>query len=176
MWKSIAGIFDRVLVVSGVIVFAQAPLFIHQYTQQLSGHTQELRYQVRLVQDAAQTSQKTLSAYIDKFLQSADADFKAQGVFLEQMVQRWNFFEQALTALENASILSKPFVFLANIDHDVASVTWEKFEFGLSFSWEGIVYACIGGFIGFFICKIFFRLVSRVRNWILRSHKKTERS
>lgn len=60
MFKWIGGLMDRACAVVGAVVFAQAPLFMQQYSQQLIGRTAELKLQVDGMKQAANLSGKTL--------------------------------------------------------------------------------------------------------------------
>lgn len=146
----LAGLIDRLFVVVGALVMLQAPLFMQQYMLQLSGHTAELQYQAHNLEVAAEESGKTVPAYILKFTASEDPDFARQGKTMQDLVDRWHSFSNAFIALNNATIFSKPFVFIAYFNKEVASATWYSFEYGIPFSLEGLVYAIVGIFIGYF--------------------------
>jgi hypothetical protein len=147
--KWLFSIFDRLFVVAGALAFSQAPLFMLQYTHQLSGHVVELQYQVNKLEAAAGESGKSLSEYIHKFESNPDPDFARQGKNMQGMVERSQSFNQAYNALNSSSLLGKPFVFVAYINQEVAIATWKAFEYGLAFSAEGLSYAFIGGMIGY---------------------------
>lgn len=148
MFKLINGLLDRMCAAAGAILFLQAPLFIRQYMQQLSGHTEELRIQVQAMQKAATHSGKTLAQYIQKFIESGDVDYAHQGEIMLSLVERWHNFSETLAALQNSSVFSRPFLFLSNLNWDIFKSTWHNFAFGLPFNLEGIVYAAAGIIFG----------------------------
>lgn len=164
MFRWLRGIVDRLFVVAGAIALSQAPLYMQQYTQQLVGHTDELHYLVQKIEGAARESNKTLSEFLFKFSSSQDPDFALQGRMMEDIMERWQSFDKALDALQNASVASKPFVFIAHFHSDVAVATWSHFEYGLAFSLEGLVYILIGGAIGYSV----FVLLTLPLKWIGR--------
>lgn len=142
-------VLDRLFVVVGALLFLQAPLLIQQYTTQLSGHADELRYQVQQLEKGAKESDKTLAAYIYKFTGNADPDFARQGQIMQELVSRWEEFQGSLDSLRQATVFSKPIVFLRSLNQDVLLNTWSRFEFGIAFTIEGGVYAAAGALIGY---------------------------
>ena len=159
------GLIDRLFVVAGALIFLQAPLFMQQYTQQLAGHTAELQYQVQILDAAAGESGKTVPAYILKFTASADLDFARQGRMMQDLVDRWHTFNKSYEALTKASITSKPFVFVAYFNKEVAAATWSSFEYGIPFSLEGLVYAVAGillGYLTFALLAFLLRSIGRL--------------
>lgn len=160
-------LIDRFFVILGALALSQAPLFLQQYTHQLSGHTAELHYQVHKLEVSAAESNKSLKEYIQKFQENADPDFARQGSLMHAMVERLNSFNLSLNALQEASVFAKPVYFIVYFNTEVADATWQTFEFGLSFSAEGLICALIGGFIGYLFfyslqsfVKGFFRLLA----------------
>ena len=120
MFKWIGGLSDCVCAVAGALVFLQAPLFIQQYKQQLSGHVSELQLQVEVMRQTAMQSGKTLDQFTNKFIDNSDPDFSRQGEIMKNMVDRWHQLSDAFTALNNASILTKPFAFLSHFNLTIA--------------------------------------------------------
>ena len=146
----LAELMDRVFVVAGALVFSQAPVFFQQYTQRLGGHVSELRRQVSLLQSNAALSGKSLAEYVQKFVGSQDPDFSLQGNAMEQMLSRYTELRQAYEALLQAPPLSKPLVFLKDLQPDVAQLTLSDFSFGLQFTPEALAYALAGIVFGYF--------------------------
>lgn len=151
MFKWVGGLIDRIFAAAGGVLFSQAPLFMKQYAQQLSGHAAELRYQVDAMRQAATNSGKTLEQFIQKFVESNDADFMRQGDIMSAMVNRWYNTTDALAALQESSVFTRPFVFLTHMNWDIVKSTWTHYVFGLPFTLEGLVYAIIGIIFGFFV-------------------------
>ena len=155
-------LLDRFFVLMGALVLSQAPLFMQQYMHQLSGHTAELHYQVHKLEVSAAESNKSLDVYIKKFLDNADPDFARQGSVMQGMVERLGSFSLSLTALQEASVFAKPFFFIAYFNAEVAETTWQTFEFGLSFSAEGLLCAFLGGVLGFLFFNALYSMVKGI--------------
>lgn len=133
----------------GAGLFFQFPQFYFQYLHEMKGHVAELRHQVALFEQAAHMSNKNLTEWIAKFVNSSDPDFVLQGKLLQGMVDRLVSFQQAEGVLETSSWLAKPFVFLRVADHEIARETLNHFQWGLSFSTEGLAYGCTGLILGY---------------------------
>lgn len=159
MLKCICGLLDRICAVAGALLLSQLPLFMQQYIQQLSGHTEELQVQVEAIKAAATHSGKTLEQFIQKFIESSDIDFTRQGDIMLAMLNRWYTFSDAFSTLQTSSVFKRPFVFLSYFNLDIAKSTWHNYSFGLPLNIEGLIYALLGimfGYLFFFgIRKLF---------------------
>lgn len=152
-------IIDRMLGVAGALLFTQIPLFFQQYLQRLAGHVSELELQLTLLKQTAAKSGKTLTAYIDKFLQQSDQDFVTQGEYLKGMVDRLGNLQQSYATLSEATVWTQPLEFLRFGDQEIFWSTIKQFEPGFSFSAESAVYAFIGMALGVGIFKLFRRIL-----------------
>ena len=142
-------LLDRICCLTAALLFAQFPQFFLQYLHQLHGHVAELSYQVQQFELSAKLSGKTLSQLIFKFLQNSDPDIVRQGDLMRSIVERLVTMQNAQIALQEASLWSKPFHFVRHVQGSIAQDTWQKFQFGFSFSTESLVYACIGLIVGY---------------------------
>lgn len=145
----INGILDRIFAAGGAITLSQAPLFMQQYTHQLSGHISELRLQISVLRDAAVHSGKTLEQYIQKFSASSDPDFAKQGQILNGMLERYTSLSEAYNALSNTTVFAKPFVFLSHLNLAMVDSTFHNFQPGIAFTVEGLIYAIVGLGVGY---------------------------
>lgn len=168
MLKWIGGLLDRVFAVVGAICFAQAPLFMQQYTQQLIGRESELSLQVNTMRQAASLSGKTLEQLMKKFIENPDIDVVRQGEVMLALVGRWHKFSDALSAMQESTLWSRPFAFLYHLNTDTFSSTFHHFKFGLPLNMEGGVYALFGIGAGYLIF-IFFRSIWRKLNEVIRA-------
>lgn len=148
-------LFDRIFAVIGALVFSQAPLFFQHYMQRLSGHVDELTFQMNAIQQIAERGGKSLSEYIHKFVAHADSDIAAQGQLLQQMIKRHSELNYALVTMQEASLLSRPFYFIKQMDVEIVQATFKDFSFGLTWSLEGLAYACLGILFGIGVYHIF---------------------
>lgn len=142
-------VLDRFFVVAGAFIFCQIPEFFQQYIQRLSGHVEELKRLVAQIQQAAAFSGKALPQYIEKFLSNSDQDFMSQGMLMQQVVQRFNELQETLTAMQEASVFSRPFVFFTHFQKDIAIGTLSSFKPALALTYEGFFYALVGLFAGY---------------------------
>lgn len=165
---------DRIFAVIGALVFLQIPLFIQQYSQRLSGHLEELRYQVGLLNEVSTQSGKTLQEFISKFVHSSDLDFSRQGELLQAMIQRLDKLNNAYLGLHNSTLFTKPFVFMYYSDWEILRSTMTSYKVGVPLSIEGLIYGIIGIFVGYFA----FTGISKGYYWVksLFTHTKHSKS
>lgn len=149
MSKWLTGFFDRVFAVLGALVCAQAPMFIQQYSQQLTGRAAELKLQVEAIANAAAQGHKSVPQYIQRFIDSGDQDFMLQGEIMQKMAFRYSDLSEALNQLNSSSLWMKPFVFMRNFNLEIGKSTLADFQLGIPFTLEGLIYALIGIGIGY---------------------------
>lgn len=149
MFRWCGRLIDRILVVAGALVFAQVPLFIQQYSHRLAGHVAELRYQLNQLRIVAESSGKSFEAYIQKFIDAGDADFVGQGKLIQAMITRSNHLTESLSAITEASPLTRPFAFLSHLDTDIVKGTVHSFTLGVPLTLEAGIYALVGILVGY---------------------------
>lgn len=154
MIRWIGGLMDRVCAVAGAVIFAQAPLFMKQYTQQLISRESELGMQVEAMRNAAGISGKTLDQLIQKFLSNPDPDFIHQGEVMLALLGRWRNLSESLSAMQNSTIWERPFAFAFHLNAEVFSSTLANFTFGIPMTTEGGIYALAGIVVGYGIFAI----------------------
>lgn len=147
--KVLSSILDRLFVIAGALLGVQIPIFIHQYMQRLAGHVAELNQLLNKLREMAAQSNKTLEQYIAKFMASQDVDFSNQGLFMLDVVKRWDNLNEALYNLMNSSIWQRPFVFVRDLQYDIARSTLHDFQPGISLTVEGVCYMALGAILGF---------------------------
>ena len=161
------GILDRIFSVTGAAVFSQIPEFIQQYIQRLGGHADEAQHQVELIREAAQSSGQTLRTYIEIFMTHTDPSIVQQGQLIQRTIERAKELTEALQAIKAASVLARPFVFLAKIKYPIARAALEDFQPAIPLTLEGLIYAFIGLCFGLafyqFVLKLPIRLIKRKR-------------
>ena len=144
----IARVLSRLFVVIFVLLFSQLPVFVDQYVIRLEGHLAESSRQIAAITEAASLGGKTLNAYITKFLEQSDADFKAQGTVMRDAVERNLFLSTACEALHSQNPLLRPVVFVRYVDTHVFADAWKSFAPGLTLTLDVGVWALIGLVIG----------------------------
>ena len=162
------GILDRIFSVIGVVAFSQIPEFIQQYIQRLGGHVDEAQYQVGLIEKAAQSSGHTLKTYIEIFITHTDPGIVEQGQLIQSAIERARELTEILQAIRDASVFTRPFVFLAKIKYPIAKATLEDFQPAVPITLESLIYALIGLFFALafyqFVLKLPIRLIKKKRN------------
>lgn len=138
------GLLDRVLCVAGAVIFTQLPEFFQQYLQRLGGHLDEARRQLLQFQGVAASSGLTLDALARQTSQNADTAVAKLGGVITASVNRVHELETAYTALQHASVWTRPFVFLRHVDRSIAEATWAIFKPAVPTTIEGFVYAAAG--------------------------------
>lgn len=144
MAKWLYEFIGKAFAVMGAAIGVQMPMFIQQYTQQLAGRVAELQLHIDSISKAAGLNGKSLSQYIQKFLDSADNDFIAQGNLLKGILERFFTLSDAMSSLQTASPLFKPYLFFAHFDTEIAKNTWQYFQLGIPLTLEGLCYALSG--------------------------------
>lgn len=134
------------------IAFAQLPAFIQQYLQRLGGHIAEARSNLTQVADAA--------AY-------RALDAPARDALTASLEQRTADLANAEAAISAASTSLRPFVFVREVDPEIALATLRIFEPALPLSSAGFIYGLAGIVMGWAIyevCKAPLAAARRRRN------------
>ena len=142
--RATEGLLDRALCVIGAVLFSQAPEFMQQYLQRLGGHLDEARRQLQQFRDAATRSGLSLEQLIAQTTANADPAVDRLGGVMTATVARVDTLTAAQSALQNATIWDRPFVFLHQVDPAIARATWAIFRPAVPTTAEGLVYALIG--------------------------------
>lgn len=137
-------LIDRVLCVVGAVALSQAPEFFQQYLQRLGGHLDEARLRVAQYEAVAKQSGITLRQLIETTKAQPAEPVARLGQVIADAEVRAQTLGAAETALREASLWERPFVFLANLDMDIARGTWEVFKPAVPVTLEGLVYAGVG--------------------------------
>lgn len=137
-------LLDRVLCVAGAVLFSQMPEFMQQYLQRLGGHLDEARRQLAQFQHVAAQSGMTLAQLIANTTANADPAVARLGGVMHETSARVDSLAAADAAIRHASLLEKPFVFLAHLDPSIARATWSLFKPAVPTTIEGLVYAALG--------------------------------
>ena len=158
-------LLDRIFSVIGAVAFSQIPEFIQQYIQRLGGHVDEAQYQLELIRKGAQSCGHTLSSYIELFITHTDPGIVRQGQLIQRTIERASELAEALQAIKEASVFTRPFVFLAKVKYPIARATLEDFQPAVPLTLESVIYAFIGLFIALafyqFVLKLPIRLIKR---------------
>lgn len=164
-------ILDRVLCVLGAVGLSQAPEFFQQYLQRLGGHLDEARRQLASFEVVAGQSGITLQQLIDTTKAQAVEPVAKLGGVIADTQARVESLAAAESALREASVWERPFVFMSHVDHDIAARTWEVFRPAVPVTAEGFVYAAVGMLLALGIYQLAVAWPARV---LMRRWKKPE--
>ncbi|MFI5344042.1 MAG: DUF2937 family protein [Chlamydiales bacterium] len=153
---------DRLFVIVGALLGVQIPLFMQQYMQRLAGHVAELNRVLNNLRELAFQSNKTLEEYIAKFLANPDLDFSRQGEFMLGVESRWRHLSLALENMSASSIWMRPYLFLRDLQPEIAKPVFYSFEPGLNLTLEGLAYAVLGAVLGFCLYQALCKGVSAI--------------
>ncbi len=146
--KFLDGIADRICAVLGAVGLSQFPQFFGQYMQRLGGHLSEARRIFEQYQKAAADAGLSLEDYIQEHLNATSEVFVSSGRVIENLVNRYYELEQSYLALADSNIFNRWFVFLREVDWEIAAGTWHSFIPGVPTTIEGLSYAIAGLLVG----------------------------
>lgn len=144
IFRASEGFLDRVLCVLGAVAFCQLPEFIQQYLQRLGGRLDEARHQLAQFEAVAAQSKLTLPQFIERTSTNADDAVARLGGVMQDAIARVDELASAETAIRNASLWEKPFVFFAHLDRSIAGATFDIYRPAVPTTTEGLIYAAAG--------------------------------
>ena len=159
IFRFFSGLLDRLVAVCGVIGLAQFPQFFSQYLQRLGGHLAEAQFMLVRFEMTAEYFGMTLDEYIATHVNSGHEVFVSSGELINDLVNRISALEKSLTALKEASVYTRWWVFLRECDYSIVQETWLDYTPGLPTSLEGAIYALCGLFASWFLYQSVKRLL-----------------
>ena len=141
----IRGIFDRIILVTGIITAGCVPSFIAQYRQRAGGRLDQVLQDIAPFQAIAnQFHHGSLKELIQHHFDSADATFRKEGAALQSMMESAEQLRKALQALDT-DLLHQFIYLLTNADPLIARSTWEIFSPAFNLTAESVVFASAVG-------------------------------
>lgn len=140
--QSVGNLADRILCVVAAIILLQAPIYMNQYQNVLSGAQMESEISYERLRQIAADFEQTLTEYLDELLANDNPKVVANAEADQEQVERYESYSDALESLQSASVMTRPFVFASHYDPAIASAV--IFEPGLPMTMEGFVYALVG--------------------------------
>jgi hypothetical protein len=137
-------LLDRILCVAGAVLFSQFPEFMQQYLQRLEGHLDEARLTVDRFRAAAAQSGMSLDQLVAGTAQNPDPSMGRLGGVIQAAVARVAELTSADAALRGASVVGRPFVFIAHMDRGIARATLAIYKPAVPTTVEGLAYAGLG--------------------------------
>lgn len=132
-------LLGTVLAALAGVCFAQLPAFIQQYLQRLGGHVDEAH--LNLLQITTDASLRAL-------------DVAARQVLTVSLEQRVSELKSGEQAISGASASVRPFIFLRELDIDIAMATFRTFEPALPLSAAGLIYGLTGMVAGWLLYEL----------------------
>jgi hypothetical protein len=157
--RFIDSLMDRICAVLGALAFAQFPQYCAQYIQRLGGHVDEAARNMEKYREIAKDVGKSLYQYSQHLLNSKDPAVFKTGQKIAGDLERYDQLAAALKELQNAPAYKKFFVFIKNIDLDIARAAWDNFTPGLPVTLEGAAYAAAGIVVGMILYFCVSRLI-----------------
>lgn len=146
--KALDNFLDRVASILGAFILIQFPQFFSQYLQRLGGHLDEARQTVDLYTSTANSLEMTINEFIDTHLQAANPVFVSSGEKISQIANRFYSLENSFLALDGASPFTRLWIFVKEVDWEIARQAWRNFTPGIPTNLEGLLYALLGLLLG----------------------------
>ena len=137
-------LIDRILCVTGAVLFSQFPEFVQQYLQRLGGHLDEARHQLDQFKDAAAKTGSTLDQLIANANANPNPSMAKLGAVIVETQSRVQTLTADSQAIHDAAIWERPFVFFKHMDPQIAHATASIFRPAVPTTLEGLIYAGIG--------------------------------
>jgi len=129
MLKFISTIFDRILFTVSFILGVQAPEFMQQYIQRLSGHLDEAKFQLQQFQSIADLQfNGDLTLMLERYQKNSDTAIVETGKVISAMVERVSGFEFQLSQLQTSDYTNQLYYFIHQIDIPMAKATLNNFQ------------------------------------------------
>ncbi len=139
------GIFDRIVLVAGIVAAGCIPSFIAQYRQRVGGRLDQVLQDLAPFQQIAdQFHHGSLLELIQHHLASPDATFHNEGTAIQAMVNSAEVLKLTLEAL-NTDLFHQLMYLTTNVDLFFARATWDIFAPSFNLTAESVVFAVIMG-------------------------------
>ena len=129
MLKLISTLFDRIIFTLSFILGVQAPEFMQQYIQRLSGHLDEAKFQLQQFQSIADLQfNGDLALLIERYKINSDSAIVQTGEVVSSIVNRVSGFELQLNQLQHHDYATQLYHFVQQIDLPMAKATLTDFQ------------------------------------------------
>ena len=161
----IRGIFDRIVLVVGIVAAGCIPSFITQYRQRVGGRLDQVLKDLEPFQQIAnQYHQGSLKELIQHHLNSSDTTFHDEGAALQAMLSSAEQLRRALQALNTDLFHQLSYLLTGGMDPQIARAAWEMYSPSFNLTVESVVFGSIVGIliwlVFLFIWYIFARLIN----------------
>jgi hypothetical protein len=157
MIKFFTSIIDRIIFTLSFIAGVQAPEFIQQYAQRLSGHLDEAKFQLSQFQTIADIQfQGNLSTLISRYQTNSDIAIQETGKIVSSTVERISNFENQVSQLQQNDYLNRLYYFASEVDVSMAKATLQNFKLAIPLEPEALI---TGGVFAFTLVLILSALI-----------------
>ncbi len=147
MFTLFSRILDRIIFTISFIIGVQAPEFIQQYVQRLSGHLNEAKHQLQQFQHIADLQfNGDLEQLITRYQQNTDISIVQTGDIVLATQERINHFEGHLSQLQQNDYLSRVYHFLFNSNLQMAKETLSAFNLAIPLEVSALVTGIVFAF------------------------------
>lgn len=153
-----ASLFDRILTIFLVLLFAQAPVYIAQYIDVLAGAEMEARQSYEEILLLAGRKGLSVEQYVEETkarTPSSDVAYDYVEI-VARSVERYERYQEALYELRESSFFLKPFILIRYFDSSIhEAMSFEAgFQFNLQTLWFALMGIVVSMIISYFIGKV----------------------
>lgn len=142
----IRGIFDRIVLVAGIVAAGCIPSFISQYRQRVGGRLDQVLKDIEPFQQIANLYHNgSLKELIQHHLNSTDTTFHDEGAALQAMVSSAEQLRRALQSLNTDVFHQLSYLLTGGMDPLIAQSTWEIYSPSFNLTVESVVFGSIVG-------------------------------
>ena len=161
--KLFATLIDRCLFTISFIIGVQLPEFIVQYTQRLSGHLDEARFQLQQFQLIADNHfQGDLVMMVKRYQGNTEASIVETGNLIITTQERITWLEQHLTNMSQADLTRKLYAFVTEYDFAMAQATMQQFQLAIPLNYAALSTGIIIALILLAVDKAIITIVKRL--------------
>ena len=159
-------LIDRCIFACLFIIGVQAPEFIQQYMQRLSGHADESKFQLQQFQQIADINfNGELSELIQHYLANTDSAIRQTGNFISNLFERNQSFEYQLQQLQQSEYIDRLVYFAQHVDMEIAQATLSQYQLAIPLE----THALVTGFAFAFGTFLFIALVFNILKLVWKS-------
>ena len=157
-------IFDRIILVVGVIAAGCFPSFVAQYRQRVGGRLDQVLQDIAPFQEIAnKLHHGSLHELIQHHFDSVDTTFHKEGAALQAMLDSAEQLRKVLHALDT-DLIHQFIYLLTNADPLIVHSTWEIYSPAFNLTAESVVFASVVGILVWLIFLAIWIILARLIN------------
>lgn len=153
--RKLGSVTDRVICIIMVLLLSQVPTYVSQYEDVLAGAHEEARTHYRNLEANAARFGKEVMPFLEGIRDRNDPEASELAKTDIEAVQRYQKYDAAVNALNEASVASRPFVLASHFQENLHRRAMAKFEPNVPLTGEALVYAAIGLFVAIGLISLF---------------------